>query len=80
MQKDDVVFLGTVTAVETLPSASAAAASAISTDTSAAASTAQPAPAPATPITHYRFRVDERFAGTDSPEVDVFSGGDDGDC
>ncbi|MGB8654042.1 MAG: hypothetical protein WCD23_05950 [Candidatus Acidiferrales bacterium] len=80
LQKDDVVFLGTVTAVETLPSASAAAASAISTDTSAAASTAQPAPAPATPITHYRFRVDERFAGTDSPEVDVFSGGDDGDC
>ncbi|MBZ5695122.1 MAG: hypothetical protein LAN36_07160 [Acidobacteriia bacterium] len=31
-------------------------------------------------LTRYRFHVDERFAGVDSSEIDVFSGGEDGDC
>jgi hypothetical protein len=54
LQDSDVVFLGTVTGVET-GSASA-------------------------PTSRYHFRVDERFAGPDALELDVFSGGDDGDC
>jgi hypothetical protein len=67
LQKDDVAFLGTVTDI-------------------ANASPAQPNAAGAgsnpsvTPITRYRFRIDERFAGPDVAEMDVFSGGDDGDC
>jgi len=31
-------------------------------------------------VTRYHFQIDERFAGVDSAEIDVFSGGDDGDC
>jgi hypothetical protein len=31
-------------------------------------------------VLHYRFRVDERFKGADGPEIDIFSGGNDGDC
>lgn len=60
LQKDDVVFLGTVTKIENL----------------AADPSAPDAPA----VTHYRFHVDEKFAGADTPEMDVFSGGEDGDC
>jgi hypothetical protein len=60
LQKDDVAFLGTVTAIQNLP-----------VDTNA----------PATPaVTQYHFRINERFAGDDTAEIDVFSGGDDGDC
>ncbi len=61
LQKDDVVFLGTVASIETAPSPA-------------------DAPVPVTPVTHYRFRVDEKFAGPNTPEIDVYSGGDDGDC
>jgi hypothetical protein len=68
LQKDDVVFLGTVTVVENLPAPPAA------SDSSA---TAGAAPAP---VIRYHFRINERFAGPDLPELDVFSGGDDGDC
>jgi hypothetical protein len=68
LQKDDVAFLGTVTEVENLPPSPNA------SDTSAAAGTA------ATPVWRYHFRINERFAGPDSPELDIFSGGDDGDC
>jgi hypothetical protein len=60
LQKDDVVFLGTVIQAETLP--------ATSSDSGAPA------------IAHYRFHVDEKFAGADAPEMDVYSGGEDGDC
>lgn len=61
LQKDDVVFLGTVTAVEALPA-----------DPSA--------PATSTVVARYHFRIDERFAGDPVTEIDIFSGGEDGDC
>ncbi len=67
LQKDDVVFLGVVTGVETLPPAAPA-------SSSGAAATG------ATPIVRYHFRIEQKFAGPDAPEIDVFSGGDDGDC
>jgi hypothetical protein len=76
LQKGDVVFLGTVTGIENV----------FSTAPSSLASPGQPSEAsakndqPAAPITRYHFRVDERFAGADAPEIDIFSGGDDGDC
>jgi hypothetical protein len=37
-------------------------------------------PVPAAPVMRYHFRIDEKFAGPDDSEVDIFSGGDDGDC
>ncbi len=64
LQPDDTIFLGTVTDVEGVPSPAAASPSAAGT----------------TPITRYRFQVDQRFAGANGPTMDVFSGGDDGDC
>lgn len=72
LQSDDVVFLGTVTDVANVPSAPADA-----TATDSANATGIQASAP---ITRYRFHIDEKFAGPDAPEIDVFSGGDDGDC
>ncbi len=74
LQKDDVVFLGTVTAVE---------------DISQAAPRSSDSPGPAVDIaasrlTRYHFRIDERFAAAGIPDnastTDIFSGGDDGDC
>jgi len=32
------------------------------------------------PETRYHFRVDEKYAGADAAEIDIFSGGEDGDC
>ena len=68
LQADDVVFLGTVTGIEAL--------------------TAPPPPADAPAlanagaiaVTRYHIQVNEWFAGPDGQEIDVFSGGDDGDC
>lgn len=60
LQTDDVAFLGTVTAIETLP-----------TDPNAVSTPA---------VTRYHFRIDERFAGENTSEIDILSGGDDGDC
>jgi hypothetical protein len=68
LQADDVVFLGTVAEIENL------AASPPSADAPTAAN------AGATVVTRYRFQINERFAGPDTQEIDVFSGGDDGDC
>jgi hypothetical protein len=74
LQKDDVVFIGTVTALE---------------DISYAEPSAPEAPGPpvdvvASRLTRYRFQIDERFASRDIPEdattIDIFSGGEDGDC
>lgn len=74
LQKDDVVFLGTVTAVE---------------DIAYATPRSSDSPGPATDIvaarlTRYRFRIEERFASADISDststVDIFSGGEDGDC
>jgi len=70
LHSSDVVFLGTVLDSEQVSSASA--------DENSASPTggiATPAP-----VTRYRFRIDERFAGPDASEIDIFSGGDDGDC
>jgi hypothetical protein len=33
-----------------------------------------------TPLAHYRFHVDENFKAAKDPEIDVYSGGNDGDC
>ncbi len=78
LQPGDVVFLGTVTEIESLRAAPVSS-SAVSSDPPGA-----PAPAPAdanvASVTRYHFRVDERFAGADSPEEDIFSGGEDADC
>jgi hypothetical protein len=68
LQKDDVVFLGSVLQIENLPTPQAASDSLV-------AGAAAPAP-----VIRYHFRINERFAGPDAPELDVFSGGDDGDC
>jgi hypothetical protein len=84
LQKDDVVFLGTVTAVEDI--AYAAPHSPDSSGTASDASAKQNAPVDivASRLTRYHFHIDERFAPADAPdsssEIDVFSGGDDGDC
>ena len=87
LQSDDVVFLGTVTgifAVENTPAANnpatapdATAAPDAAANTQAAADAAAQAN---NPIIRYHFHINERFAGPDSPDIDVFSGGDDGDC
>ncbi len=76
LQSDDVVFTGTVTAIENV---SPAAASEANTTDSESAAPAVPA-SDATPIIRYHFKIDEKFAGPDTAEIDVFSGGDDGDC
>ena len=84
IQQGDVIFLGTVTAVEDIayaappPSDSAGAAS------EAPAKDAAPVDIVASRLTRYHFRIDESFAlkGTldSTAEIDVFAGGDDGDC
>src|SRR3984957_8607751 len=89
LQSDDVVFLGTVTdisAVANTPPPAPAATDANAPADAAAASADAAATAAAaqahgnTPIMRYHFHLNERFAGPDSPDLDVFSGGDDGDC
>jgi hypothetical protein len=76
LQQDDVVFVGTVTAVENVPSVAPDEAGAADSQNAGAA----PSAADATPLIRYHFKIDEKFAGPDVPEIDVFSGGDDGDC
>jgi hypothetical protein len=68
LQADDVVFLGTVAGAETL------APPLLPSDASAATNTGS------TVVVRYHFQINERFAGADTTEIDVFSGGDDGDC
>ena len=89
LQSDDVVFLGTVTDISAvanpLPAAPAPTGENASADASAASADAAATAAAAqadgnTPIIRYHFHINERFAGPDSPDIDVFSGGDDGDC
>jgi hypothetical protein len=56
-------------------------AAAVDAQSADSASAAAAAPASdAIPITRYHFKMNERFAGPNTAEVDVFSGGDDGDC
>ena len=79
LQADDVVFVGTVTDI-----AGVAPVAASPESETAAANTADANPGAApqaiAPIIRYHFHIDEKFAGPDSPEIDVFSGGDDADC
>ena len=74
LQKDDVVFLGTVTSVEDIAYAPPG-----QPDSQGA-----PVDIVASRLTRYRFRIDERFASGDVPPdsatIDIFSGGEDGDC
>jgi len=76
LQSDDVVFIGTVVKIENVGPEAGSEPSA-----SDAASVTGSAPASdATPVTRYHFKIDEKFAGPDVTEIDVFSGGDDSDC
>jgi hypothetical protein len=74
LQSDDVVFIGTVTDIENV--SPPAAVEAQSTDSASAAAPASDA----LPITRYHFKINEKFEGPNTAEIDVFSGGDDGDC
>lgn len=76
LQQDDVVFIGTVTDIQNAPSPAADAAG--DTDTQNAGSTTSATDA--TPVIRYHFKIDDKFAGPDAAEIDIFSGGDDGDC
>lgn len=60
LQKDDVAFVGTVTAAENVP----------------------PDPnAPTAPaVVRFHFQIKELFAGENTSEIDIFAGGEDGDC
>ena len=74
LQSDDVVFIGTVTDIENV--SPAAAVDAQPTDSAEPAAPASDA----IPITRYHFKINEKFAGPNTAEIDIFSGGDDGDC
>jgi hypothetical protein len=95
LQPTDVVFTGTVTDVQYVPPDQAAPTDISQTteapvggdlpSSTAATPPATPAPAQIAPGTssmyRYHFHIDERFAGpADQQEVDVYSGGEDGDC
>ena len=84
LQKDDVVFLGTVTVVEDIAYAAQPPPDSAGATPNTSAKDGAPVDIVAARLTHYRFHVDESFATPDAPqfaaELDVFSGGDDGDC
>ncbi len=77
LQKDDTVFLGTVIGTQDLGYAPRPAG-----DPPAQGSS--PVDMIASRLIRYHFRIDERFALASLPanqkDIDVFSGGDDGDC
>jgi len=74
LQPSDVVFLGTVTAAQDIAYAPPG-----SADSSGA-----PVDIVAARLTRYSFHIDERFASANIPgdvsTIDIFSGGEDGDC
>jgi hypothetical protein len=88
IQKGDVVFLGTVTEVENVANAvpssvtSERASSGLPPEGSGTGTAQENTPAapPSSPVTRYRFHIDDRFGGPEASEIDIFSGGDDGDC
>lgn len=81
LQNGDVVFLGTVTQAELVrsagPTRGAVASGGAGVATGAATTSSS---STATLLIHYRFHVDEWFSEAGSPEIDIYSGGDDGDC
>ncbi len=84
LQKDDVVFLGTVTAVEDIAYAAPRTPDSAGLPAEASPKEGTPLDIIAARLTRYHFRIDESFAPSHAPgsaaEMDVFSGGDDGDC
>jgi hypothetical protein len=83
LQADDVVFLGTVAAVEDVAYAAPKGANQVEPQDAGAKPTSQ-VDIVAARLTRYHLRIDERFAPAGSQlsgeEMDVFSGGEDGDC
>jgi len=84
LQKDDVVFLGTVTAIEDIAYAAPRPPDSPDTATDTSSKPSAPVDIIASRLTHYHFHIDESFAPADGPlsaaEIDIFSGGEDGDC
>jgi hypothetical protein len=84
LQQDDVVFLGTVTTVEDIAYAAPRPADLAGLPAETSAKEGAPVDIIASRLTRYRFHIDESFAPSGAPgsaaELDVFSGGDDGDC
>jgi hypothetical protein len=81
LQKDDVVFLGTVTAVEDIAYAAPPPSESSGQPSESSAKAAAPVDIVSSRLTRYHFRIDESFAPSESAaEIDVFAGGDDGDC
>lgn len=84
LQADDVVFLGTVTAVEDIAYAAPKPPDTADQAGDAAEKPAAPVDIVAARLTRYHFRIDERFApaaaAAFAEEIDIFSGGEDGDC
>jgi len=52
----------------------------LGTVTSAENVPADPNAPTAAQVVHYHFHIEERFAGENASEIDIFSGGEDGDC
>jgi hypothetical protein len=87
LQQVDSAFLGTVTTIEEMPNAPAQVSSqdagSNSTGNASPAATGAPVDIIASRLTRYHFHIDERFASPDPTapsEIDIFSGGPDGDC
>ena len=84
LQKDDVVFLGTVTAVEDIAYAAPHSSDSPSAASESPAKDTAPVDIIASRLTRYHFRIDESFAVPGAPEsaaqIDIFAGGEDGDC
>jgi hypothetical protein len=68
--KDKVVFLGTVDDVEKIPASAVPAGDSSSPEVHVSTS----------PVTRYHLHIDENFAGAEFADIDIFSGGPDGDC
>lgn len=80
LQTGDVAFLGTVTVADLVPQPAAPPSSGDSADSPTPARGANSSGSTSTLLIHYRFHVDEMFAGAAATDIDVYSGGQDGDC
>jgi hypothetical protein len=89
LQQADGIFLGTVTTIQEIPNAPAAPQPSSqdqgtnSAGNASADTTGAPVDTIASRLTRYHFHIDEQFAGSESvaaSEIDIFSGGSDGDC
>lgn len=88
LQQADDIFLGTVTTIQEMPNAPVAPQpSSQDQGTNSTGNASADATAPldtiASRLTRYHFHIDEQFAGSESAaasEIDIFSGGLDGDC